>query len=73
MKNIAWIDVHHRKYTLSQLDDGHLMNIIKFIYRGGGYDQFLTREKVANLYVEARKRGFKFHFSLKELQMARFE
>lgn len=72
MKGIAWIDVHHRKYKMDQISDSYLSNILKFINRGGGYDQFVTVENVSNLYEEATRRGLKFKFNLKKLIRNRF-
>lgn len=72
MQQVAWVDVYHRNYTMSQIDDSYLRNILNFIYRGGGYDEFLTEEKISDLYREAKNRGIKLRFTLKSLINIRF-
>lgn len=72
MEQVAWIDVNHREYSMGDIDNGYLKNILNFIYRGGGYDDFLTKGKIADLYFEAQRRGIKLRFKLKDLIYARF-
>ncbi|MEX3625128.1 hypothetical protein [Viridibacillus arvi] len=72
MKQIAWINVYHREYSMNEITDDYLKNILNFIYRGGGYDQFLTVEKVADLFAEANRRGIKLRFNINSLIDARF-
>lgn len=56
-KEIAWIDSKYRHYRIYEITDEHLLKIIEFISNGGGYDHFLTKDKIANLLKEAFNRG----------------
>ena len=53
----AWIDFNHKGYKLTEIDNFYLQNIIKFIERGRGYVDFLSKEKIHNLVYEAKRRG----------------
>ncbi len=62
MKKVAWIDLYGRKYEMGAISDEYLINITKFISRGGGHSNFLTREIVINLFDELKRRGFPQHY-----------
>lgn len=57
MKQVAWIDINNKHYTMNEISDAHLLNILKFIGDGGGYGHFLTVDKTGDLLKEAFDRG----------------
>lgn len=57
MKETAWIDIDFNEYTMDEITDRYLLNIIKFMAKGGGYNDFLTYEKRQDLVDEAIRRG----------------
>jgi hypothetical protein len=61
---IAWIDRGRRQYTMDEIEDSHLINILKFLCRGGGYMDFVTHEKIIALFEEADERGLKHNQNL---------
>lgn len=61
MNEIAWIDVYGRKYTMDEISDEHLLNIVKFVSNGGGHPHFMTEEVIRNLFIEVDRRGFRHH------------
>lgn len=69
---VAWIDVDNNEYSLSDISDEHLLNILNFINRGGGYDSFVTVPVVGNLYSEAIERGLKPKYKLRQIVDNRF-
>lgn len=52
----VWADREGNEYTLSQIDNRYLKNIINFISKGGGDAYFMTEAKVVDLYYEAIRR-----------------
>jgi hypothetical protein len=54
---VAWIDKNYKHYSMDEISDSHLINILRFISDGGGYDHFLTEGKIINLLKEAFDRG----------------
>lgn len=56
-REVAWIDRFGNKYTMDELSDRYLLNILGFLCRGGGYVHFLTEERITNLFNEAARRG----------------
>jgi hypothetical protein len=54
---VAWIDKNYEHYSMSDISDTHLINILRFIGEGGGYDHFLTEGKIINLLTESFSRG----------------
>jgi hypothetical protein len=56
---IAWIDRNYKEYSMDEILDSHLLNILRFMCKGGGYSYFLTTEKIINLFDEANKRNLK--------------
>lgn len=66
----VWADVNGKCYTINDIDDRYLLNILKFIARGGGYTDFLNNDRIKKIYYEAKKRNIKHKFSLAELQGA---
>lgn len=63
-KPIAWMDINRKSYYMEQISDEYLLNIIKFVSKGGGYLNFLTEKKIRNLFREADIRGLKHECSL---------
>jgi hypothetical protein len=63
-KETAWIDRNYKHYHMSEIEDGHLINILGFMTRGGGYAHFLTNSKIKALFNEANKRGLSHEHSL---------
>ncbi|MED1125555.1 hypothetical protein [Bacillus atrophaeus] len=63
-KQIAWIDISRKSYYMEEISDAYLLNIIKFVNKGGGYLDFLTEEKIINLFKEADRRCLKHGCSL---------
>lgn len=63
----VWCDINGKKYILQEIDDRYLLNILKFIARGGGYTDFLSEEKIKKLYNEATRRNIKHNLKLKDL------
>lgn len=53
----AWMDRFGNKYTMDELTDHYLLNILGLLCRGGGYVHFLTEERITNLFNEAARRG----------------
>jgi hypothetical protein len=64
MLMIAWIDRGRRKYTMDEITDSHLVNILKFLCKGGGYMDFVTPEKIIELFEEAERRDLEHTQSL---------
>lgn len=56
---LVWEDIHCKQYTLQDLDDRYLANIVKFIAKGGGSISFLDENKIKKLHQEAVARGIK--------------
>lgn len=72
-KDIVWCDVNNNKYTLKEIDDRYLLNILRFISRGGGYKDFLDEGKIRKLYNEANRRKIKHNLKLVDLISAYYE
>jgi len=66
----VWADINGKCYTIDEIDDRYLLNILKFIARGGGYTDFLDDDRIKKLYYEAKKRKIKHGLKLAELQSA---
>jgi methyltransferase-like protein len=60
-KEVAWVDKKGKQYAMNEIKDSHLLNIISFMCRGGGYVSFLDTEKISNLFTEAASRNLKHH------------
>lgn len=72
-EDYVWEDINGNFYTLQDIDDRYLLNILRFIRKGGGYIDFLDEDKIKKLYEEARKRKLKFNILLDELINAFYE
>lgn len=59
MDKIFWIDKYDKKYKSSDVSDRHLLNIINYITKGGGYLFFLNHQVIDDIYDEAIIRGLK--------------
>jgi len=66
VKNIAWVDRDYNKYTLEEISNRYLMNILRFLCRGGGYTDYLDKDKIQTLFDEAEKRGIKHTIDIKD-------
>lgn len=66
-EDVVWVDINKNKFTLAQIDDRYLLNILNFIKKGGGYVNYMNDERITKLYKEAKRRKLKFDFKLKEL------
>lgn len=59
-ENVAWIDEQHNEYTMEELTDEHLINILNYLSEGNkAHEWLVTDEIVENLHVEAEYRGLK--------------
>lgn len=63
-----WIDKEDRKYKANEISDSHLINIINYIAKGGGYLFFLSERVIDDIYDEAITRGLKPKFRRSELK-----
>lgn len=75
MKNIlkdeyVWCDRNHRYWTLKEIDDRYLLNILRFISNGGGYTEAMNEKNITALFKEANKRKLKHNLKLKDLIIA---
>lgn len=59
---VAWIDKDKREYRMRDIQDSHLLNILRFICRGNGDPSFVTDDRIRALFDEADRRKLK-HFS----------
>jgi len=59
LENAAWVNIEHKPYTMAEITDEYLLNILAFLCRGGGYKYFVTPEKIKALFKEAKTRGLK--------------
>lgn len=66
-KNIVWEDVKRNKYLLSDIGSSHLLNILKFIQRGGGYGKYVVYSNIRMLHEEALRRGLKPHATVRQI------
>jgi hypothetical protein len=64
LEDIVWIDEQGREYTMDEIDNKYLINILGFICRGGGYEINLTAENIINLFIESYERGLNYDKSL---------
>jgi hypothetical protein len=72
-KDYVWCDINGNKYTLEQIDDRYLLNILSFINKGGGYTDFMSDSKITKLFKEANKRMLKHNLKLNQLKEAYHE
>lgn len=66
-KDYVWCDRDYNYYTLEEIDDKYLLNILKFLSNGGGYSSKLSEEKIRKLFNEAKKRKLKCNYKLNDL------
>jgi len=52
-----WMNRQGEKLCAKDISDRYLLNILRFIEKGGGYSWFLDREIIDRLFEEADKRG----------------
>lgn len=55
--NAIWIDKQRRKYSIEEITDAHLVNILVHVDKGGGWDSVVTVGNMEVLYDEAVSRG----------------
>lgn len=70
MKDTFWIDKQGNYYAKEEIDDNYLTNIVNFIAKGGGFTDFLTRDKIKEIYDEAQNRGLEIDKTLEQLYTA---
>ena len=58
---IAWIDKNRKEYRLNEITDSHLLNLLTYVYKGGGWDSFVNLESMERLYDESLKRKLNYH------------
>lgn len=68
MNSIFWIDKQDKKYKSNDVTDRHLLNIINYIAKGGGYLYFLSERVIDDIYDEALLRGLKPAYRRSELK-----
>lgn len=68
--NYVWYDVNYNAYTLQDIDDRYLLNILNFISKGGGYTELMTEKNIEKLFKEANRRKLKHNHTLKQLKEA---
>ena len=66
-KDKVWCDINGNEYTLEEIDNKYLFNILRFISNGGGYVDFLDDSKIEKLYNEANRRKINHKFKLEDL------
>ncbi|MGV4321181.1 hypothetical protein [Bacillus mojavensis] len=64
MNTYAWVDRDYKYYQMEEISDRYLLNILKFMCRGGGYTSFLSHERIENLFKEADRRGLNHGYDL---------
>lgn len=69
----VWCDKNYKTYTLKEIDDRYLLNILKFISNGGGYTEFMSEKTITLLFNEAKKRGIKHNYELEQLISAYYQ
>ena len=68
LSGVAWVDRAGTQFTLRDISDDYLINIIGFVVRGGGYREYRTLSNIQTIYDEAINRGLKPIFSWKEVE-----
>lgn len=63
---IAWIDKDRKEYLMRDIQDSHLLNILRFMCRGNGHLWFLTETRIRSLFDEADRRGLKHRCDIHE-------
>lgn len=64
VKDYVWQDINGNKYELEDIDNRYLLNILRFIQKGGGNISFLDDRKIKKLYNEAIKRKLNIEYPL---------
>ena len=67
MSEQVWKDKTGKLYTLKDIDDRYLLNIIRFLGNGGGHHMYLDEKKIKKIYKEAIKRNIEVDVSLEAL------
>lgn len=70
--NKAWMTEDGTYLDMDEIADSHLLNIVKFLERGGGHSWFLDVVKIVDLFDETDRRGLSHRCSLGEA-IRRFE
>jgi hypothetical protein len=68
--NYVWYDCNFKGYTLQDIDDRYLLNILNFISRGGGHADLMSENNIKKLFNEANKRKLKHNHTLEQLKEA---
>lgn len=69
-ENYIWYDCNFKAYTLQDIDDRYLLNILNFISRGGGHIYLMTEKNIELLFNEANRRKLKHNHTLEQLKEA---
>lgn len=56
-KDIVWVDIDYNYYTLKELSDNYLLNILKYLQRGKGYLHLVEKRDIRKLFNEAKRRN----------------
>lgn len=67
MNKIAWLNIDREPFTLKEISNVYLGNILRFIAVGGGHDDFVNTEVIVDLFEEAEKRNLNLNLDLSEL------
>lgn len=60
----VWIDKDYNTYSVEQISDRYLKNILRFICNGGGHVGMMNEQQIKTLFDEAEKRGIKHPYRL---------
>lgn len=62
----VWVDREYNHYTIEQISDRYLKNILRFICNGGGHLEYLDEDKITRLFAEAEVRKIQHRHKLKD-------
>ena len=62
----VWMDINHNKFSLNEISDSYLINILAFVKNGRGYVDYLNEYKIRKLFKEAEERGLKHSYNVNE-------
>ncbi|HHT96681.1 MAG TPA: hypothetical protein GXZ90_02145 [Clostridiales bacterium] len=66
---IVWEDINRKSYTMDQITDGHLLNIMSFLESGGGYMEYRDKQTFKLMRSEIIRRGLKGIYDRHQLQI----
>lgn len=65
-EDIFWVDGFGNELKKEEIDNRWLYNILRFLVNGGGYVDFLDEDKIREIFKEAKARGIKHNFKVKD-------